>query len=67
MALSYKLEIEPDKYNDRKVFVFSSECSVPLNNDVKEKITEALEKNKSILSDTQKQQLSNIDKQIKVL
>ena len=28
---------------------------------------EALEKNKSILSDTQKQQLSNIDKQIKVL
>ena len=28
---------------------------------------EALEKNKSILSDTQKQQLSNIDKQIKIL
>lgn len=44
MILSYKNEVDTDKYNSRKIFVFSSECSMPLNDDIRKKIIGVFER-----------------------
>lgn len=44
MILSYKNEVDTDKYNSRKIFVFSSECSMPLNDDIRKKIIDVFER-----------------------
>lgn len=44
MILSYKNEVDIDKYNSRKIFVFSSKCSMPLNDDIRKKIIDVFER-----------------------
>ena len=44
MILSYKNEVDIDKYNSRKIFVFFSECQMPLNNDIQKKIIGVFER-----------------------